>query len=47
MLGKVDATTVEELAREFEITGYPTIKLFKRGEQFEDYDGTRTSTGIY
>lgn len=32
-LGKVDATEETELAQEFGVRGYPTIKFFKGGEK--------------
>ncbi|MEQ2162233.1 Protein disulfide-isomerase [Goodea atripinnis] len=32
-LGKVDATEESELAQEFGVRGYPTIKFFKGGEK--------------
>lgn len=32
-LGKVDATEETELAQEYGVRGYPTIKFFKGGEK--------------
>ena len=32
-LGKVDATEEADLAQEFGVRGYPTIKFFKGGEK--------------
>lgn len=32
-LGKVDATEESELAQEYGVRGYPTIKFFKGGEK--------------
>lgn len=37
-LGKVDATEESDLAGEFGVRGYPTIKFFKNGEA-SDYGG--------
>ena len=37
-LGKVDATEESELAGDFGVRGYPTIKFFKNGEA-TDYGG--------
>ncbi|XP_050388560.1 protein disulfide-isomerase A4 [Patella vulgata] len=44
-LGKVDATVEEELGSRFEVSGYPTLKVFKNGQP-SDYDGPRQSAGI-
>lgn len=42
-LGKVDATEETELAQEYGVRGYPTIKFFKGGEKEapKEYSGTR------
>lgn len=44
-LGKVDATKEQEIAKEHLVSGYPTIKLFKKGQPVDDYKGARTSQG--
>lgn len=44
-LGKVDATTETDLAARFDISGYPTLKIFRRGKPF-DYHGPREKYGI-
>ncbi|GLV39455.1 Protein disulfide isomerase [Carabus blaptoides fortunei] len=44
-LGKVDATEETELAEEFGIRGYPTLKFFKNGNPLE-YNGGRQSDDI-
>lgn len=43
-VAKVDATVASELASRFEVSGYPTIKILKKGEPV-DYDGDRTEKG--
>ncbi|XP_068603841.1 protein disulfide-isomerase A4 [Brachionichthys hirsutus] len=44
-VAKVDATVATGLSQRFEVSGYPTIKILKRGEPV-DYDGGRTETAI-
>ncbi|RNA32570.1 disulfide-isomerase A4 isoform X1 [Brachionus plicatilis] len=39
-LTKVDATVESGLAARFQIQGYPTLKIFRKGQSF-DYDGPR------
>lgn len=46
-LGIVDATVQEKIAQEFNIKGYPTIKLFQKGSFKSDYNGKRTVDDIY
>lgn len=43
-MAKADATVATELASRFEVSGYPTIKILKKGEPV-DYDGERTEKG--
>lgn len=40
-LAKVDATTELELAKRFDVKGYPTLKFWQDGEGPQDYDGGR------
>ena len=44
-VGKVDATVQKEIAEKYQIQGYPTIKIFKNGKNF-DYKGSRSKQGL-
>lgn len=44
-LGKVDATEENELAEQFNIRGYPTLKFFKNGNPIE-YGGKTLLSAI-
>lgn len=43
-LAKVDATIETELAARHDVTGYPTLFIFKKGEKIP-YEGPRTAMG--
>nr|XP_028587975.1 protein disulfide-isomerase A4 isoform X1 [Podarcis muralis] len=44
-LAKVDATAETDLAKRFDISGYPLLKIFRKGKPF-DYNGPREKYGI-
>ncbi|KAH0621975.1 hypothetical protein JD844_023799 [Phrynosoma platyrhinos] len=45
-LAAVDATVNQVLASRYGIRGFPTIKIFQKGEDPVDYDGGRTKSDI-
>lgn len=46
VLVDLDATVEKELASQYEIRGFPTLKLFSKGELVADYKGGRTKDAI-
>ena len=46
-MGKVDATQETDLAQQYGVTGYPSIKIFKKGSvEAETYRGPRSLDGL-
>lgn len=45
-LAKVDCTAETETCKEFGVSGYPTLKIFKGGEFNKEYEGPREADGI-
>ena len=41
---QVDATVEADIARRYDVSGYPTIKWFRKGLAY-DYEGDRTADG--
>ncbi|MFH4979771.1 hypothetical protein AB6A40_006480 [Gnathostoma spinigerum] len=45
-LAEVDCTDVKETCKRFDVSGYPTMKIFRNGVFEKDYDGPREAEGI-
>ncbi|XP_069481275.1 protein disulfide-isomerase A3 [Ambystoma mexicanum] len=45
-LAKVDCTANSNICNKFGVSGYPTLKIFRDGEESGAYDGPRTADGI-
>ncbi|KAJ8000197.1 hypothetical protein DPEC_G00202340 [Dallia pectoralis] len=45
-LAKVDCTVSTEICGRFGVTGYPTLKIFRNGQDSSPYDGPRSADGI-
>lgn len=43
---KVDCTANTAVCGKYDVSGYPTLKIFQGGEKTKDYDGPRQSDGI-
>nr|XP_033775897.1 protein disulfide-isomerase A3 [Geotrypetes seraphini] len=45
-LAKVDCTANSNICNKYGVSGYPTLKIFRDGEESGAYDGPRTADGI-
>ncbi|XP_067266902.1 protein disulfide isomerase family A, member 8 isoform X2 [Chanodichthys erythropterus] len=45
-LAKVDCTSNTETCKHYGVTGYPTLKIFRNGQESSSYDGPRSVDGI-
>ncbi|GFO44763.1 protein disulfide-isomerase [Plakobranchus ocellatus] len=45
-LAKVDCTVETDTCSKYGVSGYPTLKIFKKGEFSKEYDGPREAGGI-
>ena len=46
-IAKVDCTLDKDLCKKYEVRGYPTLILFKNGEQAEKYSKARDLNALY
>jgi protein disulfide-isomerase A4 len=46
LIAKVDGTIETELAKEYGVAGYPTMKILRKGKRF-DYTGPREADGVH
>ena len=46
MLAKVNAEAEKKLGQDYEVTGYPTLKVFRKGKAF-NFKGDRSQWGKY
>jgi protein disulfide isomerase family A protein 3 len=44
---KVDCTVETKTCGKYDVSGYPTLKIFKNGELASDYNGPRESDGNF
>nr|NP_001003517.1 protein disulfide isomerase family A, member 8 precursor [Danio rerio]AAH77131.1 Zgc:100906 [Danio rerio] len=45
-LAKVDCTANTEICKHYGVNGYPTLKIFRNGQESSSYDGPRSADGI-
>eukprot|EP00164_Ancoracysta_twista_P002767 GFYU01003683.1.p1 GENE.GFYU01003683.1~~GFYU01003683.1.p1 ORF type:complete len:565 (-),score=211.16 GFYU01003683.1:121-1815(-) len=46
VFAKVDATVRNDIARQYGISGYPTVLMFKGGDKFQEYMGRREVSAL-
>ena len=47
VLATVDATQEPQLATKYGVKGYPTLKLFRRGQEVDTYTGGRKTKDLF
>ena len=45
-LAKIDCTTESKICQSFDVSGYPTIKIFRKGKVAADYSAPRKADAI-
>ena len=45
-MAKIDSTAYPFVAKDFNIEGFPTLILFRKGERVENYSGDRKAEAI-
>eukprot|EP00299_Pterocystis_sp_00344_P016752 c8405_g1_i2.p1 GENE.c8405_g1_i2~~c8405_g1_i2.p1 ORF type:complete len:155 (+),score=28.41 c8405_g1_i2:107-571(+) len=45
-IGQVDCVASKNICSKYEVSGYPTLKLLRRGTVIDEYFGSRTTEGL-